>query len=127
MNRPPATATEEEIVQFARDWVRLAASQGFAAAVKELDSEEGAEKLSDDLFKRSTEAPFGDDEEEATITDPDEFPALRVDAGRYNDGSGFWLEHDLALNHKLSDFTAMFEFRKSGSSYRIFLHDIHVM
>ncbi len=127
MNRPAATATEAEIVQFARDWVRLAASQGFAVAANELDHEEGTEKWSDDLFKRTTEAPFGDDEEEATITDPDEFPALRVDVGRYNDGSGFWLAHDLAFNHKHSDFTAEFQFRKSGSSYQIFLHDIHVM
>ena len=61
------------------------------------------------------------------ITDPDAFKELRVEACRYNDGSGFAVDHDLAMNHKRSDFTAQFEFIRTKDGYAIYLADIHVL
>ena len=69
---------------------------------------------------------FGDGET-CVIASPDAFSELRVDAYRYNDGSGFAVDHDLAMNHKRSDFTAQFEFKRTTQGYAIYLADIHVL
>ena len=48
--------------------------------------------------------------------------------GSYNDGSGYWVEHDVALNGEFSDLTAQFEFRWRGERVLATgLHDLHVL
>lgn len=127
LKRPALTAGEDEVAKFATDWLRFAASHGFLVAVAELDPEPGAPEWTQDIFDQATQAPFGDDEEKAEITDPSEFPELKINVYRYNDGSGFAVDHDLALNNKASDFTAEFVFKKATDGFLVFLHDLHVM
>lgn len=37
------------------------------------------------------------------------------------------VDHDLAMDGRLSDFTAQFHFRKTSGGFRIVLYDIHVL
>jgi hypothetical protein len=126
MTRPSLEASKLDILAFARDWVRFAAKHGLDEALHLIDRR-GSEPPWSEAFVRSiSEDHFGDGQT-CVITDPDAFRELRVDAYRYNDGSGFAVDHDLAMNHQRSDFTAQFEFRKTKEGYAIYLADIHVL
>lgn len=47
---------------------------------------------------------------------------------RYDDGSGFSLEHDVPLNGEYSDLTAQFDFHWRGEhTLAARLHDLHVL
>ncbi|MGW8390583.1 DUF7668 domain-containing protein [Pseudoduganella sp. HUAS MS19] len=81
---------------------------------------------SEELVRRISEDHF-DDGHACVISDPDAFDDLRVDAYRYNDEPGFAVDHDLAMNNERSDFTALFEFKKTEHGYEILLEDIHVL
>ena len=126
MKRPALDASESEILAFARDWVRRAAKHGLDEALRLLDRQEKDPPWSEDFVRSISEDHFGDGET-CIITDPDPFKELRVDAYRYNDGTGFAVDHDLAMNHKRSDFTAQFAFKRMGNGYAIYLTDIHVL
>ncbi len=125
LNRPSIDADEEAILQFVRDWVALAASAGFEAALLELDKGD-TPPWTQSLFEQITFDHF-DDGKNPKITDPKKVKDLRIDAYEFNDGSGFTVDHDLALDDKRSDFTAQFEFKKVAGRYRICLTDIHVL
>jgi len=47
--------------------------------------------------------------------------------GSYDDGSGFWLDHDVPLNGGWSDLTAQFEFQKRSEGLAVVLIDVHVL
>ena len=126
MTRPPLEASESEIIAFARDWVRYAARHGLDEALRLLDRRDSDPPWSEAFVRSISEDHFGDGRT-CIITDPDAIPELQVDAYRYDDGSGFALDHDLAMNHRKSDFTAQFVFRKTKSGYVIHLADIHVL
>ena len=126
MIRPSLEASESEILAFARDWVRFAARHGLDEALRLIDKRDSDPSWSEAFVRSISEDHFGDGET-CVITAPDPFGELRVDAYRYNDGSGFAVDHDLAMNHKRSDFTAQFEFRKTREGYAIYLADIHVL
>jgi len=126
MTRPSLEASKSEILAFARDWVRFAAKHGLDDALRLIDRRENDPTWSEAFVRSISEDHFGDGET-CVITDPDAFKELRVDAYQYSDGSGFAVDHDLAMNHKRSDFTAQFEFRKTKERYAIYLADIHVL
>jgi hypothetical protein len=126
MKRPSLEASESEILAFARDWVRFAAKRGLDEALRLIDKRDSDPAWSEAILRSISEDHFSDGET-CVITDPEAFKELRVDAYRYNDGSGFAVDHDLAMNHKRSDFTAQFEFRKMKEGYAIYLADIHVL
>jgi hypothetical protein len=50
-----------------------------------------------------------------------------VHLGSYEDGSGFWLDHDVPLNGEWSDLTAQFEFQKQAEDFAVVLIDLHVL
>ena len=125
MKRPELDATEEDILSFARQWVQLAATEGFEAAVAVLDPNDQVE-WSQSLLDEMTFDHF-DDGRQPKITDPKAVPDLGVDAYEYQDGSGFAVDHDLAMDGKRSDFTAQFHFHKTPNGYRIILMDVHVL
>lgn len=50
-----------------------------------------------------------------------------VHLGSYEDGSGFWLDHDVPLNGEWSDLTAQFEFQKQPEGLAVVLIDLHVL
>jgi hypothetical protein len=126
MTRPTLEASESEILAFARDWVRFAAKHGLDEALNLIDRRGGKPPWSEAFVRTISEDHFGDGQT-CVITDPDAFRELRVDAYRFNDGSGFAVDHDLAMNHQRSDFTAQFEFKKTKEGYAIYLTDIHVL
>lgn len=126
MVRPRADASESEILSFARHWVRFAARHGLDEALTLIDRRDGDPAWSETLVKSLSENHF-DDGESCVITDPDDCGDLRVDAYEYDDGFGFAVDHDLAMNHRRSDFTAQFVFEKTGAGYAIYLADIHVL
>jgi hypothetical protein len=47
--------------------------------------------------------------------------------GAFDDGSGYWVNHDVPLNGEYSDLTAQFEFRRRGNALAATLHDLHVL
>jgi hypothetical protein len=126
MTRPSLEASESDILAFARDWVRFAARHGLDEALSLIDRRDSAPPWSEAFVRTISENHFGDGQT-CVITDPDAFRELRVDAYRYNDGSGFAVDHDLAMNQQRSDFTAQFDFKKTNEGYAIYLDDIHVM
>jgi hypothetical protein len=126
MKRPSLEAPESDILAFARDWVRFAAEHGLDGAMRLLDRRESDPKWSEELLRSISEDHYGDGNT-CVITDPDAFKNLRVEGYKYNDGSGFAVDHDLAMNQNRSDFTAQFEFKKTMDGYAIYLADIHVL
>lgn len=126
MTRPSLEASESEILAYARDWVRFAAKQGLDEALRLIDRRESGPSWSEAFVRSISEDHFGDGQT-CVITDPDAFKELRVDVYRYKDGTGFAVDHDLAMNHQLSDFTAQFEFKKTKQGYAIYLADVHVL
>lgn len=126
MTRPSLEASEPDILAFARDWVRFAAKHGLDEALRLIDRRDGDPQWSEAFVRLISEDHFGDGET-CVITDPDAFSELSIDAYRYNDGSGFAVDHDLAMNNQSSDFTAQFEFIKTKDGYAIYLADIHVL
>lgn len=125
MIRPAVDASEAEILAFARAWVELAASSGLQVALGELDQPESS-PWTEDQFKQLTFNHF-DDGEYCSITSSVGIKGIRVDAYEYNDGSGFAVDHDLALNGRRSDLTAQLDFRKDDVSYRVYLEAFHVL
>ena len=126
MKRPSLDAQENEILTFAREWVRYVARHGLDEAMVLIDRRPKDPPWSEEFVRRISGSHF-DDGLTCAITDPVAFVDLRVEAYRYNDGSGFAVDHDLAMNNKRSDFTALFEFKKTPNGYAIFLEDIHVL
>jgi len=86
MTRPSLEASESEILAFARDWVRFAAKHGLDEALRLIDRRDSDPAWSETFVRSISEDHFGDGQT-CTITDPDAFRELRVDAYRYNDGS----------------------------------------
>ena len=126
MKRPALQASESAIIAFARDWVRFAAKHGLDEAQRLIDRRESDPAWSEAFVRSISEDHFGDGET-CIVTDPDAISGLRVDAYSYNDGSKVFVDHDLAMNHKRSDFTAQFEFKRTKNGYAIYLADIHVL
>lgn len=123
--RPSLESTEAEIISFARAWVELVARDGLASALRELDTREGYVWTAED-FEYMSRDHFGDGQG-CKITTAEGIKWIRVAAYRYNDGSGFGVDHDLALNGKLSDFTLQLDFRKGKDGYLVYLDDIHIL
>ncbi len=126
MTRPALAAPASEIVTFARNWVRFAAHHGLDEALRLLDCRDDHPTWSEALVRAMSKDHFGNGET-CVITDPDAVDGLRIDAYPYNDGSGYAVDHDLAMNHRRSDFTAQFEFIRVKEGYAIYLADIHVL
>lgn len=62
------------------------------------------------------------------FTDPDELPEIGdARAIALDDGSGWWLDCPVPLNHERGDLTAQLELRRRGSGYVAILHDLHVL
>lgn len=87
MKRPTPDADEATILADAKAWVKLAASDGFEAAIAQLDSNPKV-AWSQSLFEQLTFDHF-EDGRQPQITDPDKVPDLRVDAYEYDDGSAY--------------------------------------
>ena len=125
ISRPGVDATVLEIEQYIRAWVKTAANEGFEAALSYIDPNPNV-PWSNELLDELTFNQFHDGQH-CRITDPDRVADLKVAVFPYIDGSGYALDHDLAMNEKLSEFTAQFDIRKGERELIVILHDIHVL
>jgi hypothetical protein len=122
----PLDSTEQDFINAAKCWLHKAAEEGYAAAITDFANHGVESCWTEDLFAHITNDHF-DDGESCVITAPDGHQELRADVYKFDDGSGYAVEHDIALNGKASDFTLQIEFIKSHNSFRMFFRDIHVL
>ena len=50
-----------------------------------------------------------------------------INIGKYNDGSGYYMDYDLTTDGELNDLTLHVEFLKHGVDYSVSLEDLHTM
>jgi len=53
-----------------------------------------------------------------------ECSGLCIDTGRFKDGSGYWIDYDLATNGEPNDLTIQVVFLKQGTDYSAVLSDL---
>ena len=124
------------IERFVRSWLDLVGSGRLADACAALDqptsygeswTPERLEEVLRDVFppesRLSREAPHGI--RFTPASDADGEP--HVTFGTFNDGKGYWMDHDVPLNGVFSDLTAQFEFHGEGSQLTVALQDLHVL
>ena len=126
MKQPTSAATEVELASFVRAWISLAAERGLESALRELDEMRVQTVWSQTLFDSLTFNHFGDGKQ-PRISDPVGVGDLCVEVYRYDDGSGFAVDHDLPMDGKRSDFTVQFSFKREGPNMAVYLEDIHVL
>lgn len=127
---------DAQLFAFVRDWFGLVADGRGAEACALLDEPNSygdrwtAERilaLVDEIFgpgSRFREPHPGGPK----ITNSAETPGCpNVNFGAFEDGSGFWVDHDVPLNGEWSDLTAQFEFLWRGERLAVVLHDLHVL
>ena len=62
------------------------------------------------------------------FTDPDMAAGSPdTDVVPFDDGSGYFADHDVPLNGSWSELTAQFEFRRCQGGFTVILHDLHVL
>lgn len=131
----PAEA-ERALVDWVRGWLDLLAAGRLADACALLDEPNAYGKrwrpadlteLVADTFGPGTR--FRARHPEGPVFTP--LAAARGDGhatvSAFDDGSGYWVEHDVPLNGEYSDLTAQFEFRWRGGALAAALHDLHVL
>ena len=128
---------ETIIKTFVKQWVRLLAEGRLEEACALLDepNADGVRWTPESILAavHETFSPdtryFQFHPEGPVFTGPDELPAQRYEdeVGSFDDGSGYWYDYDLPLNHEWSDLTAQFEFYKRPEGLAVRLFDLHVM
>ncbi len=129
LTKPTLDATEQELLDFVHQWVKMCAAGNIEAAFALLDVpvDESRHTWTPADIREITFDHF-DDEQYPSITDPDTVKGnLRSDVFAYNDGSGWGIEYDLPLNGVVSDFTLMFDLIKHDGDLLVILDDCHVM
>ena len=126
----------KEFVAFIHDWFELLAHGKLEEACQKIDKpnsygitwtpEKIIEVVNDNFGPGTTyflEHPEGPVFSNVSETEG----KFRADVIRFNDGSGYSVEHDLPLNKEWSDLTAQFEFIGGKREFEVILHDIHVL
>ena len=83
--------------------------------------------LVSDTYRPGT--PFHREHPEGPVFTPVATVRGRLGAAviEYEDGSGYWIDHDMPMNDEASDLTAQFEFTRRGDTFEVMLHDLHVL
>jgi len=134
-----ADAPQEKVIKFVKDWLKLLSEDRLeeaCALLEPLPATSGDKNWTPALLKRIVVETFPPTSHFSSIhpegpifTDPYELEpqANREVVGEFNDNGGYWFDCDMPLNHKWSDLTALFEFRKTPNGYAVILEDLHVM
>ena len=118
---------EFEFRTFVERWFRLLALGQWADSIALLDEPNnyGVRWSEAKIRKVVSEYSRG---KEVEFSDPSSLTGKsRVTFGKFNDGSGYWLDCDVPLNGARSDLTAQFEFKQRGMQYAAILQDLHVL
>jgi len=127
---------EEEMINFIQRWFDLIANGKISEACDKLDkvncygvkwTPDKIQEVIKDEF--GPESIFGHDYPNGVYfsTVKATHGNYRADALKFNDGSGYSIEHDVPLNGKWSDLTAQFEFVGKFPTFDVILHDLHVL
>jgi hypothetical protein len=130
-----ADAAERTLVAFTRRWLKLLAQGRWKDACGMIDepnsygitwTAERIQQVVNDTFHPGSlfrlRHPDG-----IRWTDPDELgDGGHPEFQRSEDGSTYFLEHDVSLNGEWSDLTAQFEFCRTPEGYSVVLQDLHV-
>jgi len=127
---------EKELIGFVQIWLDLLANGKDEEACSLLDKpncygiEWTPEKIREILEEEfSAESIFGRAHPEGVSfsTVKETFGECKADVLRFDDGSGYSVEHDVPLNGEWSDLTARFEFIGKAPRFEVILHDLHVL
>lgn len=136
MLRIPPEEESAALVHWIREWLDLLAAGQLAEACDRLDGPgpDGVDwtpamliALVDDTYRPGT--PFRAAHPEGPVFTPVATVRgrLRPEVIAFDDGSGYWVDHDMPLNGEVSDLTAQFAFYRRGDFFAVVLHDLHVM
>ena len=127
---------EEELIHFIESWFDMIAKGRIEEACSALDKPNcygiiwTPEKI-EELIKNEfgPETVFGLEHPNGVYFSAvqDTEGTYRADALKFNDGSGYSVEHDVPLNGEWSDLTAQFEFIGKKLDFEVILHDLHVL
>jgi hypothetical protein len=128
--------TENELIRFVQDWFDLISDGNIKEACKEIDKPNcygiiwtpgKIEEIIKDEF--GPETVFGQAHPNGVCfsTIHDTQGTFRADVLKFDDGSGYSVEHDVPLNGEWSDLTAQFEFIGDKAEFEVILHDLHVL
>lgn len=126
MKTLPLHSNEQDFSEAVKSWLRKAAEHGYTSASKDFHNHDIDSCWSEEMVTQITQNHF-DDGQACTITTPDPHTELYEDVFKYDDDSGYSVDHGIALNSKASDFTLQVEFIKFHDGYRMFFRDIHVL
>ena len=123
--RPTLKSTDDEIIDFVTSWIDEVIASGYADASKLLDPpwEKERNPFSESDWKEELECY----ESGSRVTNPRKVKDLRREVYRYDDGSGYAVDYDLAINDERSDHTLQFDFREIDERLNISLDHLHVL
>ncbi len=133
---PPTRKSEAVLLEWVREWLDLLASGRLADACARLDEPSGAgwrwtpaaiTSAVEDTYGPGTR--FRSRHPDGPVFTPVATArgSAHAHVGELDDGSGYWVHHDMPLNGEYSDLTAQFEFRWRGDGLSAALYDLHVM
>lgn len=126
----PANLSDDELIQFVDEWVRLLEREDYEAAYRHTDHVSPMH-WTPELIREVIKA-YGDADPtqkvtlEGTPTDITQSKEVdRWTTGTTDSFGEIW--YDLNIDGKVSDLTATFDLRQSGNKVTVHLNDIHVM
>ena len=127
---------EQDILAFVKHWMKLLAEDRLDEACRLLDEPNDYGMVwTPDMIRELVADTFSPDTifykfhpEGPIFTDPYELEEQSDrEVYRSEDGTTYYFDYDIPLNHEWSDLTAQFEFRKRSNGLAAVLHDLHVM
>lgn len=124
-----------DVLPFVKDWIKLLADGQIDEACALLDEPNhyGMVWMPDMIIDAITGVPHTDSPPNEGLhipdfTDPYELGEQNdIYVGEFADGTGYYFDYSVPINHEWSDFTAQFEFYERKDNYAVVLHDIHVL
>ncbi len=127
---------EQELIAFVQSWFNLIAQGHINEACNQLDKPNcygikwNAKKIQvliSDEFSPDTLFGSSHPEGVAFSSVSQTSGKFSADVLKFDDGSGYTVEHDVPLNGEWSDLTAQFEFVGEFPEFEVILHDLHVL
>lgn len=127
-----ADRPDKSIIPFVKDWFVMMSDGRSEEACRSLDEPNCYGTVwTPDLINELLLDTFGEnygDLGPPHISDPNDLRPVRFYPPEpFDDGSGYFFDHDVPINGEWSDLTAQFEFKKREKGFAVILHDLHVL
>jgi hypothetical protein len=126
MTTLPLNSKESDFLDAVRSWLNKAAEFGYQRASEDFANYGMDSCWTDEMITQMSYNHF-DDDQNCLITTIDQHPELYHEVFKYDDDSGYSVDHAVAFNSKPSDFTLQVEFIKLNNEYQMFFRDIHIL